>query len=464
VSITAAAVPGTPEQATAATTPAPLLVATGVAAPPEKPLRHRRLVLRVFLMALVVAVVVVVAGGLAAKQLAESEAIRDAATRTDGIALDLARPALRDGILRGDPRDVQRLDARFRDLVLGREIARVKIWAADGTIVYSDEHRLIGSRFALGGEERETLEGNGTEAEISDLEKPENRYERGDGTLLEVYRAIRTPNGTPLLFETYYRYDEVLRSAEQIWVWFAAVISAGLLLFLLALLPLLTGLVRSVERAREEREMSLLKALDASDAERRRIAASVHDGPVQDLVGASYRLGAAAASVEGTELERTVSAAEEAVRGSVDGLRDMLIDLYPAALSEAGIGTALGDLVVGARSRGAIVLLRVDDGMRMPADAERLMFRIARETIANAVKHGGGTPVVVRVQQDGDAAVLSVQDDGQGFDAEATLRTPPVGHFGMRLLQDAVAESGVDARLTVESAPGSGTTWRLVVA
>jgi signal transduction histidine kinase len=421
-------------------------------------------VLRVFLVALAVALVVTVAGGLVARNLADTAAIHDATVRTDGIAIDLVQPVLSNGLITGAPSALRRLDARVRESVVGQEIARVKVWTASGTIVYSDEPRLIGARFSIDREEVEVLKTGGSKAKISDLDEPENRYERGGGPLLEVYRSVHTPDGTPLLFEAYYRYDDVVTSAEHIWIGFVEVIGASLLLLLLALLPLLNGLVRSVERAREQRELLLLKALDASDAERRRIAASVHDGPVQDLIGASYRLGAAAASVEGSEAELAVTAAEHAVRDSVDGLRDMLVDLYPSALSESGLATALGDFVGGARSRGAIVLLRVDDDVRLPADGERLLFRIARETIANGVKHGGATPVTVRVRREGMAVELTVHDGGPGFDAASMIRTPPAGHFGMRLLQDAVRESGVDAALTVESAPGLGTTWTLRIS
>ena len=444
--------------------PIPVVVAVGHAVPPESPPNRRRLVLRVFGFALAVAVVVMVGGGLVAKALAEGEAIRNVTLRTDSIALDTAEPALGDDIARGSALDVRRLGTAISATVHGSDIARIKVWSADGTIVYSNEPRLVGKHFGLDDEERETLARGGTQAEISDLDEPENRYERGSGPLLEVYRAIHTPNGTPLLFEVYYRYNQVLTSSEHIWLGFVAVIGASLALLLLALLPLMNGLVRSVERAREERELSLLKALDASDAERRRIAATVHDGPVQDLVGASYRLGAVAATARGTELAPIVAAAESAINNSVDGLRSMLVDLYPASLSEGGIRSALTDLVGGARSRGAVVILRVDDDLALTPEAERLLFRVARETIGNAVKHGGGSPVTVEVRRDGREVVLTVGDRGAGFDAAATLRNPPTGHFGMRLLQDAVGESGVDATLGVESSAGGGTIWRLALS
>lgn len=436
--------------------PEQLLVASSAARGPERAVTRRSLVLRVFAIAAAVAVVVTVGGGLAARRLAETEAVRDAAVRTDGIAADVVRPALRDGLLTGREDAVARLDRAVRATVVGREIARVKVWSASGTILYSDEPRLIGARYGLDGEEQEALESGATEAEVSDLDEPENRFERGHGPLLEVYRAVRTPDGTPLLFEVYYRYNDVLVSAEHIGLGFAAVIAASLLLFLLALLPLLNGLVRTLERARQQRERLLLQALDASADERRRIAGEVHDGPVQDLVGASYRLGAAAA----LHRDPVLAEAESTVRGSVEGLRELLMELYPAASGE-GVEAALAELVRSARSRGGIVIARVADEPVLSPEGERLLVRVARETLANAVKHGAGSPVRLEVVQQPGQVLLTVHDDGPGFDAAAMLADPPAGHYGLRLLQDAVRDSGADAALTVRSGGGTGTTWCL---
>jgi two-component system NarL family sensor kinase len=443
---------------------AAVVVASSVAPEPEKPVARKKLVLRVFLLGLLVAVAVSVAGGLVAQKLAEGEAVLNASARTNDIAVNLVSRVLENGLAEGDPTAIRALDARVRETVLAHDIARVKVWSADGRIVYSDESGLIGQRFGLGEDELTALRSGRTEADISDLNKPENRFERGNGPLLEVYRTVRTPDGTPLLFEVYYHYSDVVTSTQHIWLAFTIIIPASLLLLLVALLPLLNGLVRSVERAREEREFSLLKALDASDAERRRIAASVHDGPVQDLIGASYRLGAATADAQGSELEFVFSAAEGAVRDSIDGLREMLVDLYPASLTDAGLATALGDYASGLRSRGAVVLLRIEDDVQVQPSGQQLIFRIARELIANAVKHGEGSLIQVEVRAEQESAILTVSDEGPGFDADRVVHMPPKGHFGMRLLQDAVRESRINATLTVRSAPGVGTTWRLVVS
>ncbi len=94
---------------------------------------------------------------------------------------------------------------------------RVKVWSRDGEILWSDEPRLIGDVFSLGPEEQEVIEHPATRADVSDLDEPENRYERGNGKLLEVYRPVWTPDGTPLLFETYARYDTVVARSGQLW-------------------------------------------------------------------------------------------------------------------------------------------------------------------------------------------------------------------------------------------------------
>ena len=82
------------------------------------------------------------------------------------------------------------------DQLLGPDVARVKIWAEDGTIVFSDDARLIGTRYPLGEEELEVLREGGIEAEVSDLSRPENRFEVGGGDLLEVYTPVTSPKAS----------------------------------------------------------------------------------------------------------------------------------------------------------------------------------------------------------------------------------------------------------------------------
>ena len=92
-------------------------------------------------------------------------------------------------------RRLARLDRIIKTRVLRGSDVRVKLWSRDGTILYSDEPRLIGQKFQLSPAARATLEAGTEHAGVADLSKPENQYDRDHGKLLEVYVGMRTPDG-----------------------------------------------------------------------------------------------------------------------------------------------------------------------------------------------------------------------------------------------------------------------------
>jgi two-component system, NarL family, sensor kinase len=425
--------------------------------------------LRVVVSALVVLVAVALVGSLAARRLAERQSVNDAAVRADLVAEDVVQPVLQDGILSADP--VQRraavtaLDVVVRERVLSPTLVRVKVWSPDGRILYSDEPRLIGRTFQRGEEERQVLTDPETRAEVSDLQQPENVYERGQGRLLEVYRPIWTPSGQPVLFETYAPYDEVTRRSTEMWRGFAGLMASSLLVLVVLLLPVIWRLLDGVREVRSEREELLQRAVDASLDERRRIAGDLHDGVVQDLVATSF---AVAGSAERAERAGSVALATElrgaaaTVRTSMGGLRSLLVDIYPPTLDTAGLSVALADLVAPLRSRQIHVdLLLPDeaDPVGLAADQQRLVYRVVQECLRNVSKHADATRVQVRLVRQGDDVVLQVADDGVGFDTHAVLARPEPGHLGLRVLADLTRDGG--AELSVRSAPGAGTAWRL---
>lgn len=452
---------------------------TPVVVPADAPARTavdptpRRVVTWVAVVAVVVIVAVIVAALVAARSLAETESVRDAADRADRIADVLVQPELTDALLTGDPGATAAVDAVVRDHILSDSIVRVKIWDADGRIVWSDETRLIGQRFGLAEDELEALRGAGVDAEVSDLSAPENAYESDEGKLLEAYRSVRTAEGTPLLFEVYFRYDEVLQRSGQLWQGFAGIAVGSIVVVLALLAPVLWRLLAALRAARLHRETLLTRALDASADERRRIAGTLHDGVVQDLVATSFALsaeGAAARSRGDAPAADGLDGAAGSVRDSIGGLRTLLVDIYPPNLERAGLASALEDLATATRARGVATTVSVADDLRLDAGARRLVHRVVQESLVNAVKHASATRAVVTVARsdaDGPAVgptirrvVVTVADDGRGFDPAAVHRVVP-GHLGLRLLTDAVRDAG--AGLDLATAPGSGTCWRLTV-
>ncbi len=168
-----------------------------------------------FALAGVIALVIVgIATAIASRRVGEREAIANARTTTVTKAQGLVAPALTDGVLNGTPAAIGAVDAVVRRDVLDGSLVRVKLWNADGTIVYSDEPRLVGTHYTLGADEKAAFSSGKIEAEVSDLSKPENQYERSQGKLLEVYLPVETPSGKPLLFEAYYRYGLVSSNGQ----------------------------------------------------------------------------------------------------------------------------------------------------------------------------------------------------------------------------------------------------------
>ena len=260
-----------------------------------------------------------------------------------------------------------------------------------------------------------------------------------------------------MLFEIYAPYDQVSQRTTQLWRGFAGVTLTSLLLFVVLLVPLIWHLTRRVRRDQQQRERLLQRSVEASSAERRMIAANLHDGPVQDLAATSFTVSAAAAragSAGQHSLEQELREVSVSVRTSIRALRTLLVDIYPASLAQAGLSGALTDLAQSLRAPGLEVHVDHDPDVDLGLSQaqERLVYRIAQETLRNAAKHAAPCTVTVTLRRDDDGVVLDVVDDGPGFDVAALLREPEEGHFGLRLLADLAASGG--AELAVASAPG----------
>jgi signal transduction histidine kinase len=207
----------------------------------------------------------------------------------------------------------------------------------------------------------------------------------------------------------------------------------------------------------------LHEALDASQTERRRIAADLHDGVVQDLVGVSYTLAAHAERLDG-EGDAAAGAAlrdgASKTRESVRALRTLLVDIYPPNLHRAGLAAALGDLARTYSARGLRTSVEVEPGLTPTEATERLLFRVAQESLRNTFKHANATSATVSIgREDADRLVLEAIDDGHGFDPGRLNGEADPGHFGIQLLRDRAEEAGGD--LDVTSVEGRGTTVRM---
>ena len=203
-------------------------------------------------------------------------------------------------------------------------------------------------------------------------------------------------------------------------------------------------LARLVSRTALQRDL----VVAATEAERARVAADIHDDALQELTILVHRLDAAG-DTEGAEIARTVS----------DRLRAICGDLRLPILDDLGVGPALDWLVLRIeRLAGGEVRLERTDGTRPPADVELAFFRVAQEALSNAVKHGR-PPIVVRYSASTAGASLSIDDAGTGIEPQAAETNEGTGHFGLLNMQQRAEAIG--AILDVRRWPAGGTHVKL---
>ncbi|WP_217561996.1 GAF domain-containing sensor histidine kinase [Streptomyces sp. GbtcB6] len=196
--------------------------------------------------------------------------------------------------------------------------------------------------------------------------------------------------------------------------------------------------------------------------ERSRLAHELHDAVSQKLFSLRLTAQAAAALVDRDpsrakgELQQVAALAAEAT----EELRAAVVELRPAALDEDGLVATLRTQVqVLDRAHTARVTFAASGFRALPAAQEEALLRVAQEALHNALRHSGAEHVDVTVNRRGCGAVLRVADDGSGFDPHLTRSAGR--HLGLVSMRDRA--SGVGGTLTVESAPGKGTTIEMEV-
>ena len=395
--------------------------------------------------------------GILNSRAARDEALADARATTEVLAHSVAEPALTPRLLRSDLGAIDRFDRVMAPRLFVEDVQRVKIWDSKGTVLYSDEFRLLGKRFELGEEELGTLLNGGTDAEVSDLTEPENRYERKDQGLVEVYTQIKGPEGEPLLFEAYFSVEGIEARQAQVIGPFQRVTVGALGVLVAVATAMLWVLTRRITRAADERERLLRSAASASEAERRRIARDLHDGVVQDLAGSAFALSALARKTPDPE-RSALLATGDSLRSSLRSLRSLLVEIHPPDLSADSLPAALEDLIAPAAAAGVTATVQVTDGRTARPQTVALVWRVAQEAVRNTLRHARATRLMVVVHEHEGMVVLEVTDDGAGFDPAAVREDV---HYGLRGLDSLVRDTG--GTLTVRSAPGAGTTIRLEV-
>jgi signal transduction histidine kinase len=190
---------------------------------------------------------------------------------------------------------------------------------------------------------------------------------------------------------------------------------------------------------------SRARVLEAADSERRRVGRDLHDGAQQRLVAAASLVKLAQRRLDsGDEAVDVLCLACDELEAAQTELRDLARGLYPVALSERGLPSALESLIVGCEMP---VTLDVA-AEQLPDDVELAAYFIVCESLTNARKYADAAAVRIRVARVSDTLLVEIVDDGSGG-------ADPSSGTGLRGLTDRVDALG--GRLEVESPPGEGT-------
>jgi len=353
------------------------------------------------------------------------------------------------------------LRAQLAALYRRGPLVRVTVRDASGRVLWSDDARLVGVVLPLDAAKQRALHDGVAGSAVLAGARPEDRFEHGTDKLLEAYVGVKDVHGTPLLVHVLGRYDNAAIAAWQVWLSFAPAALGALLLLQLVQIPLAWRLARRLRESQEAEDGLLQAALQASDAERRRIARDLHDHVVQDLTGLAYELDDArlrSGSPDGEEA-RLIARTAGDLRRTIGGLRMMLASQMPEHLASDGLGQALENLAPGLRVSGARVRVRTSGLDDVPPAVAALLYRCAEEALRNVAAHSRARTVDVSVRTEQDAVTMVIDDDGRGFDEGRLKKRGAAGHLGLRGLGDLIRDAG--GSLTASSAPGQGT--RLLV-
>jgi len=199
------------------------------------------------------------------------------------------------------------------------------------------------------------------------------------------------------------------------------------------------------------------RLVEVQESERRHIARELHDEAGQALVSLRYGLRLLEREIdEGGSVTERVAELVQRTDTVIDSLHRLAADLRPASLDHLGLEAALRQY---SRSAGSELGLAVRfkargfTGERLPAVVETDLYRVVQEAMTNVVRHARATRVDVLVERRGGRVMVMVEDDGVGFEPDQVQRGDHFGLLGIRERAEALGGT-----LTVESAPGAGTT------
>jgi two-component system, NarL family, sensor kinase len=206
------------------------------------------------------------------------------------------------------------------------------------------------------------------------------------------------------------------------------------------------------------RRQLVSQAMQSDERHNHEVAEHLHDGPLQTLLGARLEPDEARERNPDPALDMVYAA----LRETATGLRSTVTQLHPQVLAQLGLTPAVRELVRQFESRNDLIVEADLDEVGKP-QSQALLYRAARELLTNIGKHAKATTVSVGLTRRGDRIILTIADDGAGFDPAIVAQYVADGHIGLGSLlarfdamggaMDIDSRSGHGTQVTVTSPP-----------
>jgi signal transduction histidine kinase len=408
-----------------------------------------------------VSVIAMIVIGIAVTNAIEASVTRSSAATTALYVDSVIAPLLPDMQKKQMLSDTvtHALDETLGQGALGKRLMSFRLWRKDGTILYSNDKRLMGKRFEPNDNLKAAFAGRMV-AEFDHVDDAESTAERASGEpLLEIYNPVLQPwSGEVVAVSEFYEIaSDFQRSLWQArlrsWLAVAAVTMCFfLLLFAIVLrgsrtidsqrqalkerIGELSDLLAQNESLRVRVQRASQRATALNESYLRRIGADLHDGPAQLVALAALRMDSAALTdpaVPEERREREIAAIKSSLNDAMGEIRSICNGLVLPHIEAAEL-TEILSLAVRAHEQrtGATVALSSSGAPRPLSPSEKIcVYRFVQEALNNGYRHGGGVGQSVTQKAEPGRLLVEVADEGRGFDP-AKLRPDGLGLAGLR--------------------------------
>lgn len=215
----------------------------------------------------------------------------------------------------------------------------------------------------------------------------------------------------------------------------------------------LRGRLEQAQATADARRSQISSIVSAQEQERRRLAGEIHDDALQAMAAVLIRLGMASRMITDASQRAIIDELEATAGEAIARLRRLLAGLQPPELERAGLSAAVRSSLEQLEGDFAIVHNLIDSLESEPGTETRtIAFRIVQEALVNIRKHAHASQVEVLLETHDDGLLVSVTDDGVGFDVDQSIEHTQPGHLGLSAMRERAELAG--GWLAIASNPG----------